>query len=143
MKKMLAILMALGLVCSSSGLVLSAPAQQAAPATAAAPAPAAKPAPKAAPQKVEAGYRGNPESKIYHNSSCRYYKSKSASKSFASPADAKAPGTVPARSARAKTASSLIGERLLLLRYRRQGKPFFSVPCVVLTSAALWALGSL
>ena len=132
MKKMLAILMALGLVCSSSGLVLSAPAQQAAPATAAAPAPAAKPAPKAAPQKVEAGYRGNPESKIYHNSSCRYYKSKSASKSFASPADA-----------RAKTASSLIGERLLLLRYRRQGKPFFSVPCVVLTSAALWALGSL
>ena len=65
MKKMLAILMILGLVCSSSGLALSAPAQQAAP------APAAKPAPKAAPQKMEAGYRGNPESKIYHNSSCR------------------------------------------------------------------------
>lgn len=93
MKKMLAILMALGLVCSSSGLVLSAPAQQAAPA----PAPAAKPAPKAAPQKVEAGYRGNPESKIYHNSSCRYYKSKSASKSFASPADAKAAGYRPCK----------------------------------------------
>lgn len=91
MKKMLAILMILGLVCSSSGLALSAPAQQAAP------APAAKPAPKAAPQKVEAGYRGNPESKIYHNSSCRYYKSKSVSKTFASPADAKAAGYRPCK----------------------------------------------
>lgn len=91
MKKMLAILMILGLVCSSSGLVLSAPAQQAAP------APAAKPAPKAAPQKMEAGYRGNPESKIYHNSSCRYYKGKSVSKTFASPADAKAAGYRPCK----------------------------------------------
>ena len=91
MKKMLAILMILGLVCSSSGLALSAPAQQAAP------APAAKPAPKAAPQKMEAGYRGNPESKIYHNSSCRYYKGKSVSKTFASPADAKAAGYRPCR----------------------------------------------
>ena len=97
MKKMLAILMALGLVCSSSyGLALSAPAQQAAPA-ATAPASAAKPAPKAAPQKVEAGYRGNPESKIYHNSSCRYYKSKGVSKTFASPADAKAAGYRPCK----------------------------------------------
>ncbi|WP_239465096.1 sunset domain-containing protein [Desulfovibrio piger] len=91
MKKMLAILMILGLVCSSSGLALSAPAQQAAP------APAAKPAPKAAPQKMEAGYRGNPESKIYHNSSCRYYKGKSVSKTFASPADAKAAGYRPCK----------------------------------------------
>lgn len=65
MKKMLAILMILGLVCSSSGLALSATAQQAAPAAATAPAPAAQPAPKAAPKNVEAGYRGNPESKIY------------------------------------------------------------------------------
>ena len=88
MKKMLAILMILGLVCSSSGLTLSAPAQQ---------APAAKPASKAAPQKVEAGYRGNPESKIYHNSSCRYYKGKSVSKTFASPADAKAAGYRPCK----------------------------------------------
>lgn len=96
MKKMLAILMILGLVCSSSGLALSAPAQQAAPA-ATAPAPVAKPAPKAAPQKVEAGYRGNPESKIYHNSSCRYYKSKSVRKTFASPADAKAAGYRPCK----------------------------------------------
>ena len=91
MKKMLAILMILGLGCSSSGLALSAPAQQAAP------APAAKPAPKAAPQKMEAGYRGNPESKIYHNSSCRYYKGKSVSKTFASPADAKAAGYRPCK----------------------------------------------
>ena len=91
MKKMLDILMILGLVCSSSGLALSAPAQQAAP------APAAKPAPKAAPQKMEAGYRGNPESKIYHNSSCRYYKGKSVSKTFASPADAKAAGYRPCK----------------------------------------------
>ena len=91
MKKMLAILMILGLVCSTSGLALSAPAQQAAP------APAAKPAPKAAPQKMEAGYRGNPESKIYHNSSCRYYKGKSVSKTFASPADAKAAGYRPCK----------------------------------------------
>ena len=91
MKKMLAILMILGRVCSSSGLALSAPAQQAAP------APAAKPAPKAAPQKMEAGYRGNPESKIYHNSSCRYYKGKSVSKTFASPADAKAAGYRPCK----------------------------------------------
>ena len=91
MKKMLAILMILGLVCSSSGLALSAPAQQAAP------APAAKPPPKAAPQKMEAGYRGNPESKIYHNSSCRYYKGKSVSKTFASPADAKAAGYRPCK----------------------------------------------
>ena len=91
MKKMLAILMILGLVCSSSGLALSAPAQQAAP------APAAKPAPKAAPQKMEAGYRGNSESKIYHNSSCRYYKGKSVSKTFASPADAKAAGYRPCK----------------------------------------------
>lgn len=91
MKKMLAILMILGFVCSSSGLALSAPAQQAAP------APAAKPAPKAAPQKMEAGYRGNPESKIYHNSSCRYYKGKSVSKTFASPADAKAAGYRPCK----------------------------------------------
>ena len=91
MKKMLAILMILGLVCSSSGLALSAPAQQAAP------APAAKPAPKAAPQKMEAGYRGNPESKIYHNSSCRYYKGKSVSKTCASPADAKAAGYRPCK----------------------------------------------
>ncbi|WP_303739984.1 sunset domain-containing protein [Desulfovibrio piger] len=93
MKKMLAILMILGLVCSSSGLALSATAQQAAPA----PAPAAQPAPKAAPQKMEAGYRGNPESKIYHNSSCRYYKGKSVSKTFASPADAKAAGYRPCK----------------------------------------------
>ena len=94
MKKMLAILMILGLVCSSSGLALSAPAQQAAPAATTAPAPAAS---KAAPQKVEAGYRGNPESKIYHNSSCRYYKGKSVSKTFASPADAKAAGYRPCK----------------------------------------------
>ena len=91
MKKMLAILMILGLVCSSSGLALSATAQQAAPAA----APAAQPATKAAPKNVEAGYRGNPESKIYHNSSCRYYKGKSVSKTFASPADAKAAGYRP------------------------------------------------
>lgn len=91
MKKMLAILMILGLVCSSSGLALSATAQQAAP------APAAQPAPKAAPKNVEAGYRGNPESKIYHNSSCRYYKGKSVSKTFASPADAKAAGYRPCK----------------------------------------------
>lgn len=97
MKKMLAILMILGLVCSSSGLALSTPAQQAAPAATTAPAPVAKPAPKAAPQKMEAGYRGNPESKIYHNSSCRYYKGKSASKTFASPADAKAAGYRPCK----------------------------------------------
>ena len=96
MKKMLAILMILGLVCSSSGLALSATAQQAAPA-ATAPAPAAQPAPKAAPQKMEAGYRGNPESKIYHNSSCRYYKGKSVSKTFASPADAKGAGDRPCK----------------------------------------------
>ena len=93
MKKMLAILMILGLVCSSSGLALSATAQQAAPAA----APAAQPAPKAAPKNVEAGYRGNPESKIYHNSSCRYYKGKSVSKTFASPADAKAAGYHPCK----------------------------------------------
>ena len=93
MKKMLAILMILGLVCSSSGLALSATAQQAAPA----PAPAAQPAPKAAPQKMEAGYRGHPESKIYPNSSCRYYKGKSVSKTFASPADAKAAGYRPCK----------------------------------------------
>lgn len=95
MKKMLAILMILGLVCSSSGLALSATAQQAAPAAATAPAPAAQPAPK--PKNVEAGYRGNPESKIYHNSSCRYYKGKSVSKTFASPADAKAAGYRPCK----------------------------------------------
>ena len=95
MKKMLAILMILGLVCSSSGLALSATAQQAAPAAATAPAPAAPPAPKAAPTNVEAGYRGNPESKIYHNSSCRYYKGKSVSKTFASPAGAQAAGYRP------------------------------------------------
>ena len=93
MKKMLAILMILGLVCSSSGLALSATAQQAAPAA----APAAQPAPNAAPKNVEAGYRGNPESKIYHNSSCRYYKGKSVSKTFASPADAKAAGYRPCK----------------------------------------------
>lgn len=93
MKKMLAILMILGLVCPSSGLALSATAQQAAPAA----APAAQPAPKAAPKNVEAGYRGNPESKIYHNSSCRYYKGKSVSKTFASPADAKAAGYRPCK----------------------------------------------
>ncbi|WP_337429876.1 hypothetical protein [Desulfovibrio sp.] len=93
MKKMLAILMILGLVCSSSGLALSATAQQAAPAA----APAAQPAPKAAPKNVEAGYRGNPESKSYHNSSCRYYKGKSVSKTFASPADAKAAGYRPCK----------------------------------------------
>ena len=93
MKKMLAILMILGLVCSSSGLALSATAQQAAPAA----APAAQPAPKAAPKNVEAGYRGNPESKIYHNSSCRYYKGKSVSKTFASPADVKAAGYRPCK----------------------------------------------
>ena len=93
MKKMLAILMILGLVCSSSGLALSATAQQAAPAA----APAAQPPPKAAPKNVEAGYRGNPESKIYHNSSCRYYKGKSVSKTFASPADAKAAGYRPCK----------------------------------------------
>ena len=46
---------------------------------------------------MEAGYRGNPESKIYHNSSCRYYKGKSASKTFASPADAKAAGYRPCK----------------------------------------------
>ena len=41
--------------------------------------------------------RGNPSSKVYHNSSCRHYKSKGASKVFASPAEAKAAGFKPCK----------------------------------------------
>ena len=87
MKKLLSLLLTLGLTCAPCGMALAASAQ---------PAPAAKPAP-AASQKVEAGYRGNPSSKVYHNSSCRYYKSKGASKVFASPAEAKAAGFKPCK----------------------------------------------
>lgn len=108
MKKLLSLLLTLGLTCAPCGMALAASAQPApAPAAAAKPAPAkpapakpaasaAKPAP-AASQKVEAGYRGNPSSKVYHNSSCRYYKSKGASKVFASPAEAKAAGFKPCK----------------------------------------------
>ena len=92
MKKLLSLLLTLGLTCAPCGMALAASAQPA-PAPAAA---AAKPAP-AAPQKVEAGYRGNPSSKVYHNSSCRHYKSKGASKVFASPAEAKAAGFKPCK----------------------------------------------
>lgn len=96
MKKLLSLLLTLGLTCAPCGMALAASAQPApAPAAAAKPAPA-KPAP-AASQKVEAGYRGNPSSKVYHNSSCRYYKSKGASKVFASPAEAKAAGFKPCK----------------------------------------------
>ena len=103
MKKLLSLLLTLGLTCAPCGMALAASAQPApAPAAAAKPAPAkpaasaAKPAP-AASQKVEAGYRGNPSSKVDHNSSCRYYKSKGASKVFASPAEAKAAGFKPCK----------------------------------------------
>lgn len=96
MKKLLSLLLALGLTCAPCGLALAASAQPApTPAAVTKPAPA-KPAP-AASQKVEAGYRGNPSSKVYHNSSCRHYKSKGASKVFASPAEAKAAGFKPCK----------------------------------------------
>ena len=108
MKKLFSFLLILGLVCAPCAL--AAPGQPA-PAPAAKSAPANKPVPattatnpvsgsKVAPpasQKVEAGYRGNPSSKIYHNSSCRYYKSKGASKVFASPAEAAAAGYKPCK----------------------------------------------
>lgn len=93
MKKLLSLLLTLGLTCAPCGMALAASAQ---PAPAKPAASAAKPAP-AASQKVEAGYRGNPSSKVYHNSSCRYYKSKGASKVFASPAEAKAAGFKPCK----------------------------------------------
>lgn len=96
MKKLLSLLLTLGLTCAPCGMALAAPAAAAKPAPAKPAASAAKPAP-AASQKVEAGYRGNPSSKVYHNSSCRYYKSKGASKVFASPAEAKAAGFKPCK----------------------------------------------
>lgn len=114
MKKLLSLLLALGLACApcafaapgqpapapaakSAPATKPAPAKPAAPATTAAkPAPAAKAAPAAA-QKVGAGYHGNPSSKVYHNSSCRHYNSKGASKVFASPAEAKAAGYKPCK----------------------------------------------
>lgn len=124
MKKMLVILMILGFVCSSFGLALSAPAQQAAPAATTAPAPGAKPAPKAAPQKMEAGYRGNPESKIYHNSSCRYYKGKSVAKLLPLRRMPRLPGTAPARSARARYTPGAGRERLFLCGGPGRGSRF-------------------
>lgn len=113
MKKLLSLLLVLGLSCSPCALAAPgqsapAPAAKSAPATkpapgkpapattATKPAPAAQTAP-AASQKVESGYRGNPSSKIYHNASCRHYKSKGASKVFASPAEARAAGYTPCK----------------------------------------------
>lgn len=107
MKKLLSLLLVLGLACAPCALAApgqpapapaakSAPAKPASATAATKSAPAAKAAP-AASQKVEAGYRGNPASKIYHNASCRHYKSKGASKVFASPAEAKAAGYKPCK----------------------------------------------
>lgn len=102
MKNLLSLLLALGLTCAPCGMALAASAQPApTPAVAAKPAPAKPAAPAAKPvpaaSQKEAGYRGNPSSKVYHNSSCRHYKSKGASKVFASPAEAKAAGFKPCK----------------------------------------------
>ncbi len=41
--------------------------------------------------------KGNPNSKVYHKASCRFYKSKSSSKEFKTEADAKKAGYTPCK----------------------------------------------
>lgn len=74
-----------------------APAAQeadSAPATGAAPAKTAGPA---AQESAGQAVHGNPDSKIYHLPSCRYYGSKGASKTFATVEEAQAAGYRPCK----------------------------------------------
>ncbi len=57
-----------------------------------APQPAA-----AAPAKKGSGFRGNPDTKIYHNSGCRYFNGKGSSKVFPSAQEAVKAGYRPCK----------------------------------------------
>ena len=60
--------------------------------------PQGKPAAAApAAQKQRIGFRGNPATKVYHNSGCRHFNSKGASKVFSSPQEAVKAGYRPCK----------------------------------------------
>ena len=55
------------------------------------------PAGTPAVQQKGSGFRGNPASKVYHNSGCRYFNSKGASKTFATQQEAVKAGYRPCK----------------------------------------------
>ena len=74
MKRLLSSLVLCGLLltpCAAAD-VFAAPAQGSAPAVQQKSTPAGAPA----VQQKGSGFRGNPASKVYHNSGCRYFNSK-------------------------------------------------------------------
>ena len=58
---------------------------------------AGTPAGAPAVQQKGSGFRGNPASKVYHNSGCRYFNSKGASKTFATQQEAVKAGYRPCK----------------------------------------------
>lgn len=88
MKRLLSFLLLCGLLlapCAATDLTAATP-QGKAPAAA---APAA--------QQKGSGFRGNPETRVYHNAGCRYFNSKGASKTFATPQEAVKAGYRPCK----------------------------------------------
>lgn len=87
MKRILSSLLLCGLLLAPCAVV-NAPAAT----------PQGKPAPTApAVQKQASGFRGNPDTKVYHNSGCRHFNSKGASKVFATPQEAVKAGYRPCK----------------------------------------------
>ena len=95
MKRLLSSLVLCGLLltpCAAAD-VFAAPAQGSAPAVQQKSTPAGTPA----VQQKGSGFRGNPASKVYHNSGCRYFNSKGASKTFATQQEAVKAGYRPCK----------------------------------------------
>lgn len=95
MKRLLSSLVLCGLLltpCAAAD-VFAAPAQGSAPAVQQKSTPAGAPA----VQQKGSGFRGNPASKVYHNSGCRYFNSKGASKTFATQQEAVKAGYRPCK----------------------------------------------
>lgn len=83
MKRLLSSLVLCGLLltpCAAAD-VFAAPAQGSVPAV----------------QQKGSGFRGNPASKVYHNSGCRYFNSKGSSKTFATQQEAVKAGYRPCK----------------------------------------------
>lgn len=83
MKRLLSSLVLCGLLLTpyAAADVFAAPAQGSAPAV----------------QQKGSGFRGNPASKVYHNSGCRYFNSKGSSKTFATQQEAVKAGYRPCK----------------------------------------------
>lgn len=95
MKRLLSSLVLCGLLltpCTATD-ILAASAQGNTPAVQQKAAPAGAPA----MQQKGSGFRGNPSSKVYHNSGCRYFNSKGASKTFATQQEAVKAGYRPCK----------------------------------------------